>query len=72
MKDWTKKTIVEEDEKLNKVRIAKNNTRVKIIIRKDPKDVVHKELYKIYYKTFIIIYGIDIVFGFLFFIDFII
>ena len=29
MKDWTKKTIVEEDEKLNKVKIAKNNTRVK-------------------------------------------
>ena len=59
LKDWTKNTIVEEDEKLNKVRIAKNNTRVKIIIRKDAKDVVHKELYKIYYKTSIIIYGID-------------
>ena len=59
MKDWTKKTIVEEDEKLNKVKIAKNNTRVKIIIRKDAKDVVHKELYKISYKTSIIIYRID-------------
>ena len=59
MKDWIKKTTVEEDEKLNKVKIAKNNTRVKIIIRKDAKNVVHKELYKIYYKTSIIIYNID-------------
>ena len=45
MKDWTKKTIIEEDEKLNKVRIAKKKK------KKDAKDVVHKELYKIYYKT---------------------
>ena len=45
LKDWTKNTIVEEDEKLNKVRIANK------IIKKDAKDVVHKELYKIYYKT---------------------
>ena len=45
MKYWTKKTIIEEDEKLNKVRIA---TKKK---KKDAKDVVHKELYKIYYKT---------------------
>ena len=59
MKDWTKKTIVEEDKKLNKVRIAKNNIGVIIIRRKDAKDVVHKELYKIYYKTSIIIYSID-------------
>ena len=44
MKDWTKKTMVEEDENLNKVRIAKKK-------KKDAKDVVHKELYKIYYKT---------------------
>ena len=35
--------MVEEDENLNKVRIAKK--------KKDAKDVVHKELYKIYYKT---------------------
>ena len=27
MKDWTKKTMVEEDEKLNKVRIAKKKTK---------------------------------------------
>ena len=44
MKYWTKKTIIEEDEKLNKVRIEKKK-------KKDAKDVVHKELYKIYYKT---------------------
>ena len=30
-------------------------------IRKDARDVVHKKLYKIYYKTSIIIYSIDIV-----------
>ena len=47
MKDWTKKTMVEEDENLNKVRIAKKKKKKK----KDAKDVVHKELYKIYYKT---------------------
>ena len=46
--------MVEEDEKLNKVRIAKKKQK----IRKDAKDVVHKELYKIYYKTSIIIYSI--------------
>ena len=34
MKDWIKKTIVEENEKLNKVKIAKK----KIIIIKDAKD----------------------------------
>ena len=55
MKDWTKKTMVEEDEKLNKVRIAKKKQKN----RKDAKDVVHKALYKIYYKTSIIIYNID-------------
>ena len=32
MKDWTKKTIVEENEKLNKVKIAKK------LITKDAKD----------------------------------
>ena len=32
----------------------------KLKIRKDAKDVMHKVLYKIYYKTSIIIYGIDI------------
>ena len=46
--------MVEEDEKLNKVRIAKKKQK----ISKDAKDVVHKELYKIYYKTSIIIYSI--------------
>ena len=52
--------MVEEDEKLNKVRIATTKKKKKKIkIRKDAKDVVHKELYKIYYKTSIIIYGID-------------
>ena len=35
MKDWTKKTTVEEDEKMNKVRIAKKK-------KKDAKDLVHK------------------------------
>ena len=54
MKYWTKKTIIEEDEKLNKVRIAKKKKK-----EKDAKDVVHKELYKIYYKTSITIYCID-------------
>ena len=38
--------MVEEDENLNKVRIAKKKKK-----KKDAKDVVHKELYKIYYKT---------------------
>jgi len=37
---------------LNKVRIANKQI-------KDAKDVVHKELYKIYYKTSINIYSID-------------
>ena len=46
MKYWTKKKIIEEDEKLNKVRIANKKEK-----RKDTKDVVHKELHKIYYKT---------------------
>ena len=41
MKDWIKKTIVEEDEKLNKVKIAKKQ---KII--KNAKDVVQKEFCK--------------------------
>ena len=45
MKYWTKKTIIEEHEKLNKVRVAKKKK------KKDAKYVVHKELYKIYYKT---------------------
>ena len=49
MKYWTKKTIIEEDEKLNKVRIAKKKRKKEK--KKDAKDVVHKELYKIYYKT---------------------
>ena len=37
MKDWIKKTIVEEDEKLNKVKNCKNKK-----ILKDAKDVVQK------------------------------
>ena len=54
MKYWTKKTIIEEDEKLNKVRIEnkkKKKKKKRKKKRKDAKDVVHKELYKIYYKT---------------------
>ena len=52
MKYWTKKTIIEEDEKLNKVGIAnKNRKKKRKKKRKDAEDVVHKELYKIYYKT---------------------
>ena len=41
MKDWIKKTTVEEDEKLNKVKIAKKH---KII--KDAKVVVQKDFCK--------------------------
>ena len=54
MKYWNRKKIIKENEKLNKVRIAnKNKTKKKKRKkkRKDAKDVVHKELYKIYYKT---------------------
>ena len=51
--------MVEEDEKLNKWRIEKNNNNNHNKKRKYAKDVVHKELYKIYYKTSIIIYSID-------------
>ena len=65
MKDWTKKTIIEEDEKLNKLnknckkkKKTKNKNKNKKL-RKDAKGVVHKEIYKIYYKTSIIIYNID-------------
>ena len=45
MKYWTKKTIIEEDEKLNKVRIANKNQKKKKRKkkRKDAKDVVHKK-----------------------------
>ena len=60
--------MVEEDKKLNKGVIVKNK---KQKIRKDAKDLVHKELYKIYYKTSIIIYSIDMLdihFGLKFFI----
>ena len=49
--------MAKEDENLNKVRIAKKK-KTKQKIRKDAIDVVHKEFYKIYYKTFIIIYSI--------------
>ena len=60
--------MVEEDKKLNKGVIVKNK---KQKIRKDAKDLVHKELYKIYYKTSIIIYSMDMLdihFGLKFFI----
>jgi len=40
---------------------TKKKQKQKQKIRKYAKDVVHKELYKIYYKTSIIIYSIDIV-----------
>ena len=43
MKDWIKKTMTEEDERLNKVKIAKNKN-----IRKDANDVVQKDIYMIY------------------------
>ena len=39
MKDWTKKTMVEDEQSTNYQK------------KKDAKDVVHKELYKIYYKS---------------------
>ena len=41
MKDWTKMTIVEKDEKLNKVKKFQ-----KIIIIKDAKDVVQNSFVK--------------------------
>ena len=59
--------MVEEDENLNKVRIAKKKRKKEK--KKDAKDVVHKELYKIYYKTpllYILQIFIDIIFGFFF------
>ena len=40
MKDWIKKTIAQEDENLNKVKIAKNKIIIIIIIIKDAKYVV--------------------------------
>ena len=46
--------MVEEDEKLNKVKIAKKEK-----IRNDTKDVVQKELCKFYCQASIIIYSID-------------
>ena len=49
MNGWTKKTMVEEDEKLNKVKIEKKKN------RKDVKDVLQKELCKFYCKASIII-----------------
>ena len=54
-----------------KTKKTKNKNKTKQKIRKDAKDVVHKELYKIYYKTSIIIYSIDMLdihFGFKIFI----
>ena len=44
--DWTKKTMVEEDEMLNKIKIAK-----KWKIRKDANNVVQKVICKIYCKV---------------------
>ena len=46
IKDWTKKTMVEEDEMLNKIKIAK-----KWKIRKDANNVVQKVICKIYCKV---------------------
>ena len=40
MQDWTKKTMVQEDEKSNKVRIAYKKFKIKKK-RKEAKDVVH-------------------------------
>ena len=42
MKDWTKKTMVEEDERLNKIKNAKSKK-----IRKDANDVMQKEFCKL-------------------------
>ena len=47
-KNWTKKTMVEEDERLNKVQNCKKKK------KKDVNDVVQKEICKIYCKTSIL------------------
>ena len=58
MKDWTKKTMVEEDERLNKIKNAKKKKKKKIRRRrrKDANDVMQKEFCKIYCKTCNVIY----------------
>ena len=49
MKDWTKKTTVDEDERLNKIKNAKKK-------KNDANDLVQKEFCKLYWKTSNIIY----------------
>ena len=46
--------MIKEDERVNKVKIEKKNEK-----RNNANDVAQKELCKIYCKTSIIIYGID-------------
>ena len=54
MKDCTKNTMIEENERLNKVKIAKKQK-----VRKDANDVAQQEFCKIDCKAFIIIFCID-------------
>ena len=54
MKDWTKKTMIKEDERMNGVKIENKNEK-----RNKANDVAQKELCKIYCKTSIITYSID-------------
>ena len=49
MKDWTKKTTVDKDERLNKIKNAKKK-------KNDANDLVQKEFCKLYWKTSNIIY----------------
>ena len=49
MKDWTKKTTVDKDERLNKIKNAKKK-------KNDANDLVQKEFCKLYRKTSNIIY----------------
>ena len=52
MKDWTKKTMVEEDEMLKKRKKRKKERKKER--RNDANDVVQKEICKIYCKTSIL------------------
>ena len=47
MKIWTKKTMVEEDERFNQLKMGKKK-------KKDFNDLVQKEIFKIYCKTSIL------------------
>ena len=72
MKNWTKKTIVKEVERLNKVKITKTKK-----IRKDANDVAQKEYIYVCVYMYMYIYVrmyvcINIVCGFRLFIDFIV